>query len=152
MERPISTVSSSAFRHRCWALGVCFRRPAKPLSRHLGQIAICYYIQISDDELMQGAGQTNRKPGPDFCCIGAQKAGTGWLYEQLRSHPDFWMPPMKELHYFDRPARSRQRSLTVPRKDNDRIAIARERARDDRDYDFLRRFEQLANQPSLNLE
>lgn len=40
--------------------------------------------------------------GPDFLGIGLQKAGTGWLYDQLQFHPDFWMPPVKELHYFDR--------------------------------------------------
>lgn len=34
-------------------------------------------------------------------CIGLQKAGTGWLYDQLDAHPDFAMPPIKELHYFD---------------------------------------------------
>jgi hypothetical protein len=38
---------------------------------------------------------------PDFLCVGAQKAGTSWLYRQLEPHPDFWMPPVKELHYFD---------------------------------------------------
>lgn len=40
--------------------------------------------------------------GPYFICIGAQKAGTHWLYDQLNAHPDIWMPPVKELHYFDR--------------------------------------------------
>lgn len=40
--------------------------------------------------------------GPDFVCIGAQKAGTTWLYENLNSHPEVWMPPVKELHYFNR--------------------------------------------------
>lgn len=39
--------------------------------------------------------------GPDFLCVGAQKGGTRWLYDQLSVHPDFWMPPIKELHYFD---------------------------------------------------
>ena len=39
--------------------------------------------------------------GPDFLCIGLQKAGTGWLFDQLDFHPDFWMPPLKELHFFD---------------------------------------------------
>src|SRR5215469_11920927 len=29
------------------------------------------------------------------------KAGTGWLYDQLSHHPDFWMPPGKELHYLN---------------------------------------------------
>ena len=43
----------------------------------------------------------NLIPGPDFMCIGLQKAGTGWLYDQLCHHPDFWMPPLKELRYFD---------------------------------------------------
>jgi hypothetical protein len=38
---------------------------------------------------------------PDFLVIGAQKAGTTWLYEQLRAHPDIWLPKEKELHYFD---------------------------------------------------
>jgi hypothetical protein len=39
--------------------------------------------------------------GPDFICIGGQRCGTQWLYDQLEPHPDFWMPPFKELHYFD---------------------------------------------------
>lgn len=38
----------------------------------------------------------------DFICIGAQKAGTTWLYQRLKSLPDFSMPPIKEIHYFDR--------------------------------------------------
>jgi len=38
---------------------------------------------------------------PDFIGIGAQKAGTTWLYQNLRSHPDIWMPKEKEIHYFD---------------------------------------------------
>jgi hypothetical protein len=38
---------------------------------------------------------------PSFLCIGTQKAGTSWLFEQLRQNPDIWMPPIKELHYFD---------------------------------------------------
>ncbi len=39
--------------------------------------------------------------GPDFIGIGLPKAGTGWLYDQLEAHPDFWMPPVKELAYLD---------------------------------------------------
>ncbi|UES60190.1 hypothetical protein GFK91_31205 (plasmid) [Roseibium aggregatum] len=38
---------------------------------------------------------------PSFLCIGAQKSGTTWLYYQLREHPQIWMPPIKEIHYFD---------------------------------------------------
>ncbi len=40
-------------------------------------------------------------PFPDFLIIGAQKAGTSWLATNLSRHPNVWMPPLKELHYFD---------------------------------------------------
>lgn len=39
--------------------------------------------------------------GPTFLGIGAQKAGTTWLYRGLELHPDIWLPPVKELHFFD---------------------------------------------------
>ena len=38
----------------------------------------------------------------DFLGIGAQKAGTSWLYSNLKQIPEFSLPPIKELHYFDR--------------------------------------------------
>lgn len=34
-------------------------------------------------------------------CVGATKAGTGWLYEYLTDHPDCHFRSIKELHYFD---------------------------------------------------
>jgi hypothetical protein len=40
--------------------------------------------------------------GPTFLGIGAQKAGTTWLYGMLRRHPDIGMPEQKELHFWDR--------------------------------------------------
>ena len=40
---------------------------------------------------------------PDFIGIGAQKAGTSWLARNLAAHPQIWVPPLKELHFFDRP-------------------------------------------------
>lgn len=49
------------------------------------------------------------RDGPDFVCVGAQKAGTQWLYDQLAWHPAFWMPPVKELHYLDRGSFPRRR-------------------------------------------
>ncbi len=39
--------------------------------------------------------------GPRFLGIGAQKAGTTWLWENLREHPQLWLPVVKELHWFD---------------------------------------------------
>lgn len=38
---------------------------------------------------------------PHFIGIGAQKAGTTWLSRNLQMHPEIWMPPVKEVHYFD---------------------------------------------------
>lgn len=34
-------------------------------------------------------------------CIGAQKAGTTWLADYLRDHPEVHLPPVKEVHFFD---------------------------------------------------
>lgn len=41
------------------------------------------------------------KKTPDFICIGMQKAGTTWLAANLGKHPSVWVPPIKEIHYFD---------------------------------------------------
>ncbi|WP_295045516.1 sulfotransferase [uncultured Paracoccus sp.] len=40
-----------------------------------------------------------RKPGA--LCIGAQKAGTSWLAQMLGQHPQIWIPPFKEVQYFN---------------------------------------------------
>ena len=74
---------------------------------------------------------------PDFLCVGAQKGGTSWLYQQLASHPDFWMPPIKELHYFDKLSRTK----AVP-----------PRPRDERDLCFLERIKSLRAKPHIALE
>lgn len=39
---------------------------------------------------------------PDFLGIGGTRCGTTWLHDSLRRHPQLWLPPIKELHYFDR--------------------------------------------------
>ena len=36
-----------------------------------------------------------------FVCVGAQKAGTTWLARMLARHPDLFITPVKEIHYFD---------------------------------------------------
>ena len=38
----------------------------------------------------------------NFIGIGAQKAGTTWLYARLNELSEFSLLPHKELHYFDR--------------------------------------------------
>lgn len=39
-------------------------------------------------------------PNPNFFIVGAPKCGTTSLYEYLRPHPELFMPPMKEPHFF----------------------------------------------------
>ena len=36
-----------------------------------------------------------------FLCVGAAKAGTSWLHQQLASHPECHFRAIKELHYFN---------------------------------------------------
>jgi hypothetical protein len=75
---------------------------------------------------------------PDFLCVGSQRSGTSWLYFQLELHPDFWMPPIKEIHYFD--DLSRNRRLFPPRQ------------RDERDICFLESMKRLSARPYIDLE
>ena len=37
----------------------------------------------------------------NFLGIGAQKAGTSWLYEMLKLHPGVTLPAVKEIHFWD---------------------------------------------------
>ncbi len=65
--------------------------------------------------------------GPTFITPGAQKSGTTWLNKQLRAHPDFWMPPQKEMDYlfFMPPSRKKYLErlpkvmLTLEQKNNE---------------------------------
>lgn len=38
--------------------------------------------------------------GPDFLFIGAQRTASTWLFQNLRQHPDIWVPPNKSAVYF----------------------------------------------------
>ena len=85
-----------------------------------------------------GNGSRANGAQPDFLCVGVHKGGTTWLYQQLDSHPDFWMPPLKELHYLDQ--LSRVRRLSSPR------------CRDERDRHFLQSINSLSAKTYLDLE
>lgn len=37
---------------------------------------------------------------PDFLVIGAMKGGTTSLWQYLKSHPQIYLPPRKEIHFF----------------------------------------------------
>ncbi|MEM6888576.1 MAG: sulfotransferase [Pseudomonadota bacterium] len=42
------------------------------------------------------------KKTPNFLIIGAEKAGTTWLHDVLRAHPDLFLPDVKEVHFFNK--------------------------------------------------
>lgn len=42
-----------------------------------------------------------RGPLPEFIGIGAQRAGTTWLHECLRTHPQVFVPLHKETQFFN---------------------------------------------------
>jgi hypothetical protein len=62
-----------------------------------------YKFEVFDKPFYTEKWQTrkNFQFKPQFLGIGAQKAGTTWLYENLRIHPELFLPKPKELHYFD---------------------------------------------------
>ena len=42
------------------------------------------------------------KPLPNFLFIGTAKAGSSWIFEILREHPQVFVPDAKDLHFFDK--------------------------------------------------
>ena len=49
---------------------------------------------------------------PTFMCIGPEKTGTSWLYENLKAHPQVYLPPIKEIRYFWETARLPDQDIT----------------------------------------
>ena len=83
-------------------------------------------------------GRASNGARPDFLCVGAQKGGTSWLFHQLTLHPDFWMPPVKEVHYFD--------SMSKVKRNNP------PRCKDERDQWFMARLVKLSALPYIDLD
>ncbi|MBB3911557.1 sulfotransferase domain-containing protein [Sphingomonas desiccabilis] len=52
-----------------------------------------------------GEGAPEVPPLPiDFLVLGAQKCGTTWIHHVLSQHPEVFIPPAKELHFFNKAA------------------------------------------------
>jgi hypothetical protein len=91
--------------------------------------------------------------GPNFLCIGLQKAGTAWLYDQLEMHPDFVMPPLKELHYFDKRLKVKRLDNLLHRMQSEPVGLNLVRARQgkrpygERDLEFLVRAQAIRGAP-----
>jgi sulfotransferase family protein len=94
--------------------------------------------RVSDDQNGEDNHYSAGDACPDFLCVGAQKGGTSWLYRQLERHPDFWMPPVKELHYLNSLNKTRQ--FHPPR------------CRDQRDASFLDSMKNLSGLSYIDLE
>jgi hypothetical protein len=54
-------------------------------------------IEVSGVRKQGGA----KEMGPDLLIVGGQRCATTWLANVLRQHRNVWIPPIKELHYFD---------------------------------------------------
>src|SRR5213596_3115001 len=93
---------------------------------------------VGDDHNGEEHHYSNGEACPDFLCVGAQKGGTSWLYRQLEPHPDFWMPPVKELHYLDNLNRTRRHQSP--------------RSNDDRDVCFAESIKDLSMQSHIDLD
>lgn len=46
------------------------------------------------------ATQASTPVVPGIVCIGAQRAGTTWLFDCLSEHPEVFIPDCKEIHFF----------------------------------------------------
>ena len=55
-------------------------------------------------EFLQQAAPSTADPAhlPNFLCIGAHKAGTHWVWANLRQHPGAYLYRSKEIHFFDK--------------------------------------------------
>jgi len=51
---------------------------------------------------------------PHFLAIGAPRTGSTWLHQNLLRHPQVWLPPIKEVHFFDRPNQTLKQGLLGP--------------------------------------
>jgi len=110
-------------------------------------------LRMAGDRLLGRTPQTMRMPdllvhgdtrGPDFLCVGAQKGGTRWLFDQLNHHPDFWMPAIKELHYFNENIHLKwaeplyQRARYSPQRLNRKLQRSKMRPLEKTDLEWLR--------------
>ena len=56
----------------------------------------------------------NERRKPNFFIVGAPKCGTTALYEYLRTHPNIYMSPVKEPHFFAKDLGTYPRIKTLP--------------------------------------
>ena len=73
-------------------------RPADPDAARSAYAAAKHHVLQHGPDCEPSGRQSGA--GPDALCIGAQKAATTWLFNNLGYHPLVWLPPIKELNFF----------------------------------------------------
>lgn len=59
------------------------------------------YSALERRLLLQGWLSRESLMLPEFLCIGAPQSGTTWLYQNLKAHPEIFLPDRKELRQFE---------------------------------------------------
>jgi hypothetical protein len=88
----------------------------------------------------------NLRNFPDFLIVGPQRTGTTWLFHNLKSHPEIFLPKEKELYYFSTLGRPDHRRFRFPYlEDYLQVMADTPRSRIKRNYDSLRKVGRLYN-------
>jgi hypothetical protein len=95
--RPTGTKTPSLFHeHKIGAI------TATAIALHVDLHRDIHYVMDSESPTGFIMFETSgRLALPDFIVIGASRSGTTWLYHALLHHRQVWVPPIKELHFFD---------------------------------------------------
>jgi hypothetical protein len=83
---------------------------------------------------------------PDFLIVGPQRTGTTWLFHNLKSHPEIFLPKEKELYYFSTLGMPDHRRFRFPYLEDYLEAMAETpRSTLKKNYDSLRKVGRLYN-------
>jgi hypothetical protein len=88
----------------------------------------------------------NLRNFPDFLIAGPQRTGTTWLFHNLKSHPEIFLPKEKELYYFSTLGMPDHRRFRFPYLEDYLHAMAdTARSALKRNYDSIRKVGRLYN-------
>lgn len=92
---------------------------------------------------------------PDFLCIGCQRSGTTTLYNVLETHSEVWLPPIKEIHFFDEPPYSMEKRVTSLERRKLRFYASIEKGLDSSKIsasnDFLKAYQHIVHYESFDM-
>ncbi|MBD3393032.1 MAG: glycosyltransferase, partial [Chitinivibrionales bacterium] len=87
--------------HRVAQILSWVRSANKVLEEHVQTASQAFFFRRPADYGFPAPAVIETRPRPSFLGIGAQKAGTTWIHNNLSRHPDVFMPAAKEMHFFD---------------------------------------------------